>query len=112
MRSTKAKSKTKKPVKPKVSNRDIMKLNNLGLSQSSIGEILGCHTTTITHRLTKMGIQPCDTRRSFAEDLLHTLTNEQQHWLSAQLSTNFTIKEFVQRLLVTEYKTQTGAARA
>lgn len=89
---------------PKGSSDDIVRLNNLGMSLGSIGEILGMHATAITYRLKTLGIAPTDTRRSFMEDIYATMTAEQQQWLANKLDVGNPIKSFLQQLIVKEFE--------
>lgn len=90
----------------KASDADIIKYNSVGLSLSTIATMLGCHPTTITLRLTALGIKPADTRRTFMEDIYSGLTTEQQTWLAEQLGPHRSIKDHLKNLLVTEYVAQ------
>ena len=91
------------PTRRKASDEDIIRLNSVGLSLGTIGDLLGVHTTTITTRLAAMGIAPSDTRRSFMEGVYWELTREQQEWLKDQLGPHYSIKQFVTNLLVKEF---------
>jgi len=86
-------------VNRKTHDTDITKLNSLGMSLASIAKELGCHPTTITARLHSLNIRPADTRRSFMEDVLNTLTEPQKQWLAAQLGSNNDIKSYVSSIL-------------
>lgn len=90
-------------VNRKASDEDIIRLNSVGLSLTTIAKILDCHPTTITLRLRSLGIPPADTRRSFMEDVFTTLSNQQQEWLAQQLGPHISIKDYVRNLLVNEY---------
>jgi len=94
----------------KATDDDIIRLNSVGLSLSTIAKLLDCHPTTITLRLKALGIPPADTRRTFMEDVFTSLTSKQQKWLSEQLGPHISIKDFVRNLLVKEYlsKDQSG----
>lgn len=94
-------------VNRKANDTDIIKLNSIGLSLSTIGRMLGCHTTTITLRLQSLKITPADTRRSFMEDVYQGLSEDQQDWLANQLGPHRSIKDFVKSLLVEEFINQT-----
>lgn len=87
----------------KGSNEEIIRLNSVGLSLSTIAEIIGCHPTTVTLRLKSLGVEPADTRRTFMEDIVTTLSNDQQEWLVTQLGPSLPIKDFVKNLLVEKY---------
>ncbi|WP_244832381.1 hypothetical protein [Caballeronia sp. TF1N1] len=87
----------------KATDDDIIRLNSVGLSLSTISKMLECHPTTITLRLKALGITPSDTRRTFMEDVFKSLTPKQQDWLAKQLGPHISIKDFVRNLLVKEY---------
>lgn len=87
----------------KGSDEEIIRLNSVGLSLSTIARILDCHPTTVTLRLRSLNIKPADTRRTFMEDVFITLSNDQQEWLADQLGPHTSIKDFVKNLLVKEY---------
>lgn len=87
----------------KASDEDIIRLNSFGLSLKTIGEHLGCHTTTITQRLHSLGITPADTRRSFMEDIYNNLSSSQKEWLAEQLGPHTPIKSYIQNLLTQEF---------
>ena len=87
----------------KATDADIIRLNSVGLSLSTIGDKLGCHPTTITLRLKQLGVEPADTRRAFMESIYEDLPAPQQDWLEKQLGPNINIKDFVHNLLVEKY---------
>jgi hypothetical protein len=89
----------------KASDEDIIRLNSVGLSLSTIAKMLECHPTTITLRLKALGISPADTRRTFMEDVFLSLAPKQQDWLVKQLGPHISIKDFVRNLLVKEFLT-------
>lgn len=85
-----------------LSERDahIIRLNAVGLSLATISEILGCHPSTITHRLKKLKVTPIDSRRAFMEDVIRALSDEEQAWLVDLLEEKqMNIKEFVIKLI-------------
>ncbi len=86
----------------KANDADIIQLNNCGFSLATIAKILGCHPTTVTLRLQNLGIPPADTRRTFMEDVFRSLSENQQEWLSSQLTTERPIKVYVKQLLIKE----------
>lgn len=96
----------------KATDDDIIRLNSVGLSLSTIAELLDCHPTTITLRLKALKIAPADTRRTFMEDVFKTLSNQQQEWLADQLGPHISIKDYVRNLLVKEFlnKSNRGVA--
>ena len=87
----------------KASNEDIIRLNSVGLSLSTIAEQLDCHPSTITIRLATLGIAPADTRRTFMEDIYLALPEIQQAWLAEQLGPNISVKDFVKNLITEKY---------
>jgi hypothetical protein len=87
----------------KASDADIIRLNSVGLSLSTIGAKLQCHPTTITLRLAALGVPPADTRRAFMESIYEALPANQQDWLAAQLGPKVSIKNFIHNLLVEKY---------
>jgi len=84
----------------KASDADIVRLNSLGHSLGSIAKKLGVHPTTITLRLQNLGIDPADTRRTFMEGILDSLSDSQQVFLEGQLGPHLSIKDYVKNLLV------------
>lgn len=95
-------SQVKRPNR-KGSDAEIIRLNSVGLSLSSIGKLLGCHPTTVTIRLRSLKVDPADTRRTFMEDIFVTLSPDQQEWLADQLGPHISIKDLVRSLLVEHY---------
>jgi hypothetical protein len=87
----------------KASDEDIIRLNSVGLSLSTIAEELDCHPTTITLRLKALNVPPADTRRAFMEGIYTSLSEDQKRWLESKLGPHISIKEFVQNLLVKEF---------
>lgn len=90
-------------VNRKTTDADIIRLNSVGMSLATIALQLGCHPTTITARLHSLKICPADTRRSFMEDVLTSLTPEQREWLADQLCAGVNIKDYVKTLIVDRY---------
>lgn len=88
----------------KAEDADIIRLNSVGLSLSTIARVLDCHPSTVTLRLNSLGVPPADTRRSFMEDIFVSLSVEQQEWLADQLVNGMTIKEFVKSLIIKAYQ--------
>lgn len=91
----------------KATDEDIVRLNSVGLSLSTIAKVLGCHPTTVTLRLKSLGVPSADTRRTFMEDIFITLDTPQQEWLADQLNPSTSIKDYVRGLLVDAYKNST-----
>lgn len=89
----------------KASDADIIRLNSVGLSLTTIARALDCHPTTITLRLRSLGIPPADTRRTFMEDIFMDLTTAQQEWLADQLSSTMSIKDYVKGLIQEKHTT-------
>lgn len=87
----------------KGSDEEIIRLNSVGLSLSTIAKVLDCHPTTVTLRLKSLNIKPADTRRTFMEDVFTSLSIDQQEWLADQLGPHISIKDLVRNLLVKEY---------
>lgn len=94
-----------KPHRPnkKGTDQDIITLNSLGLSLATIGKIVHCHPTTVTARLQSLGIPPADTRRTFMEDIVYSITVEQRQWLSSQLGAHLSVKDYVKQLILQKY---------
>lgn len=88
----------------KAEDADIIRLNSVGLSLSTIARVLDCHPSTVTLRLNSLGVPPADTRRSFMEDIFVSLSVEQQEWLADQLVNGMTVKEFVKSLIIKAYQ--------
>ncbi|QWY83505.1 hypothetical protein [Rhizobium phage RHph_X2_28B] len=84
----------------KATDDDLLRLNNLGLSLGTIAQMLSCHPTTVTQRLKALGVPVADTRRSFMEDIYHTMTPAQREWLCDELGQTTTVKEYVKKLIV------------
>lgn len=87
----------------KASDADIVRLNSVGLSLSTIAFKLNCHTSTVTQRLRAMNIAPADTRRAFMEDIYLTFSPDQMTWLESQLGPHISIKDYLKNLLVREF---------
>lgn len=93
----------------KVSDADIIRMNSVGLSLSTIAKALGVHPSTITLRLKSLGIEASDTRRTFMEDLFLTLSTDQQEWLADQLGPHINIRDYMRGLIINEYLNKTGS---
>ena len=87
----------------KVSDSEVIALNSVGISLAGIAKRLNCHHTTVTSRLSTLGVPPADTRRSFMEDIYDGLSPKQQVWLTAQLGPSHSVKDFVRSLIIKEY---------
>ena len=92
----------------KASDRDIVRLNNLGLSLAAIGKRLNCHPTSITLRLKSLKIDSTDTRHSFMEDILNNLPTAHQDILADLLETNndISIKTYISDLIAADLKSR------
>ena len=82
---------------------DIIRMNSVGLSQSTIASALGCHPTTVTQRLKFNNVEPADTRRGFMEAIIIDLGCDCSEWLADQVSLNLTIKDFIVSLIKEKY---------
>ncbi len=87
----------------KLRDADIIRMNSVGLSQSTIATALGCHPTTVTQRLKFNNVTPADTRRGFMEDIIMGLGADCSEWLADQVSLNLTIKDFMVSLIKEKY---------
>lgn len=89
----------------KASDEDVLRLNSVGLSLSTVANTLGCHPTTVTLRLKSLGVEPADTRRTFMEDVFLRLAPAEQEWLADYLrDQNMCVKTFVFLLLQQAYQ--------
>lgn len=87
----------------KLRDADIIRMNSVGLCQSTIATALGCHPTTVTQRLKLNNVTPADTRRGFMEDIIMGLGADCSEWLADQVSLNLTIKDFMVSLIKEKY---------
>lgn len=94
-------------VNRKMHDEDVIRMNSVGLSLSTIANVLGVHPTTVTLRLKHLGIDPADTRRAFMEDVFKRLSSDQQDWLADQLGPHISIKDFMVNLIAKEYINRT-----
>lgn len=92
----------------KINDAQLISLNSVGISLGGIGQHLGVHHTTVTHRLKELGIPPADTRRAFMEDIYDSLTDSQRQWLVAQLGPGHSIKDYVRSLIIKEFVARQG----
>jgi hypothetical protein len=92
----------------KVSDADVIRMNSVGLSLSTIAKLAGCHPTTITKRLESLNVEPADTRRTFMEDVFRSLSTNQQEWLADQLGPHISIKDYVRNLITQEWMKKNG----
>jgi DNA-binding transcriptional MerR regulator len=88
----------------KSSDRQILRLNSLGLSLSAIGTMLDCHPTSITLRLKSLKVTPVDTRRAFMEDIYTKLPEEFKEAIADLLEECklLSIKDYVRSLIATD----------
>lgn len=94
-------------VNRKASDADVLRLNSVGLSLATVAKCIGCHPTTVTLRLKRLGVEPADTRRTFMEDVFMRLDPTQQEWLADELERqNISVKTFVYRLINKAYLNQ------
>lgn len=87
----------------KLRDADIIRMNSVGLSQSTIATALGCHPTTVTQRLKLNNVTPADTRRGFMEDIIMNLGADCSEWLADQVNQNLTIKDYIVSLIKEKY---------
>lgn len=87
----------------KLRDADIIRMNSVGLSQSTIATVLGCHPTTVTQRLKFNNVTPADTRRGFMEDIIMNLGADCSEWLADQVNQNLTIKDYIVSLIKEKY---------
>lgn len=90
----------------KIDDSEVIALNSVGISLGGIAKRLNCHHTTVTTRLSALGIPLADTRRAFMEDIYESLTLKQKEWLIRQLGPSHSIKEFVKSLIIKEFINQ------
>ncbi len=91
----------------KASDADVLRLNSVGLSLSTVANLIGCHPTTITLRLKSLGVEPADTRRTFMEDVFVRLAPNTQEWLADHLrDRNISVKTYVRQLIEQAYQNQ------
>lgn len=83
----------------KATDSQIIELNSLGLSLATIGRTLGCHPTTVTLRLKALNIEPADTRRTFMEEIILSLSMKQRGELLAKLGPHLSIKDYIKNLV-------------
>jgi transposase len=95
-------------VNRKATDADIIRLNSVGMSLSSIAKELSVHPSTVTLRLQQLNVPPADTRRTFMEDIYKSLSSAQQDWLVDQLGPHLSIKDFVRNMLVEKYVATQG----
>lgn len=88
----------------KVPDSVVIRLNSLGKSLESIGDITGCHPTTISLRLRGLGIPPTNTRRAFMDEVLKPLPPSTLEWLADKMTDRYTIKDLLRDLIVQEHE--------
>ena len=87
----------------KLRDTDIIRMNSVGLSQSTIATVLCCHPTTVTQRLKFNNVTPANTRRGFMEDIIMSLSADCSEWLADQVNQNLTIKDYIVSLIKEKY---------
>lgn len=87
----------------KGSDAAIVKLNAVGLSSRTIASMRGIHPTTVSNRLKALGIEAFDSRRSFMEDIIRSLTPAQRNWLVNQVGPHLTIRQYISSLIVQDF---------
>lgn len=92
----------------KASDADIIRLNSIGLSLGTIAKALDIHPSTVTLRLKSLNIPPADTRRAFMEDVVLSLTQDQQEWLVGEMASGGSIKDFVRHLIIDKFNQAQG----
>ena len=95
----------------KSTDEQVIRMNSVGISLATIASIIGCHPATISLRLKQLNIPPADTRRAFMEDIIVTLSDDQQEWLVNQLGPHISVKDFVRNLIVEEYVRTNGTKK-
>lgn len=88
----------------KGSDRDITRLNSIGLSLAAIGLKLKCHPTSVTLRLKSLNIPPADTRRAFMEEIFDKMPPEYPEEIADLLEGRqpFSIKDYIRELIVSD----------
>lgn len=92
----------------KTSDANIIRLNSIGLSLGTIAKALDIHPSTVTLRLKSLNIPPADTRRAFMEDVVLSLTQDQQEWLVDEMASGGSIKDFVRQLIIDKFNQAQG----
>lgn len=87
----------------KTDDNSIIRLNSIGLSLNTIGEILDVHPTTVSNRLKVLNIEPTYKTHAFMEEVLADLPQEVSDWLLTKCSRIHPIREFVSELLLAKY---------
>ena len=93
----------KRTRKTKADDSAIIKLNSIGISLSTIGELLGVHPTTVSNRLKILGIEPTYTTHAFMEEVIRTLPQETQDWLVTKCSRVYPIRDLIKDLIIGQY---------
>jgi DNA-binding CsgD family transcriptional regulator len=83
---------------------EILRMNALGFSAASIARKLGMHHTSVSHRLTRMGIKPNDTRRSFMEEIFEQLPENQVNWVADEIGIRGDVRRFIAGLINDAYR--------
>ena len=72
----------------------------LGHSLSSIAEMYGVHSTTVLNRLRSLNYEPLDYRRSFCEDLIHSLPAGVLEKLQSKVIAYEGIHNYIKKLII------------
>lgn len=97
----------------KATDADIIRLNSLGFSMTTIARMLDCHPSSISLRLTSLKIAPFDSRRAFMEELLRSFPEDMLEDIADHLVAGEqpkSIKEYVRDLIAQDVAARrTGA---
>lgn len=97
----------------RVRDTDVMRLNYAGYSHKAIAVELNCHPATVTQRLQALGVKPTDTRRSFMEQVIKGLTQDERDWLTSFLFTHeIPIADFVTQAIKEAYTSNSSLVAA
>jgi hypothetical protein len=83
---------------------EIVRMNALGYSGVTIAKRFDMHPTSISHALTRAGITPTDTRRSFMEEVFDELPENQVEWVADELGPTGSIKQFIKGLIADAHR--------
>lgn len=97
------KTKRKFGSRTKANDQDIIVLNALGLSLSTIAATLKIVPTTVSSRLRANGIEPAPSRKAFMEEIITSLTAPQRQWLASKVNTQYPIDKYVLSLISDQY---------
>ena len=91
-------------MKKKFTDNDLIILNNIGLTTSTIAKILGVNQSAIYPRLKKLGLQafyPRGKSKSFMEDVFFELSIEEKGFLAEKAQNN--VKNYIINLIKKDY---------